>query len=170
MSALNRKMFIIGKSTVVLIVLITAALIFTITTFVFTGNHKVQNKSLQDQITELQTLSENVISLKSEVDSKEKRIRSSRTKGAVSALEQILKALGLKAAAIKPLEKKKINDFMEEKAELEIQDTDLNRIVNLLYKIDNAPSPMKINSASIKTTFEDPDKFVLKLSVSLLSK
>lgn len=167
---MNRKIFLFGKSTFILIFLIAAALIFTITTFVFTGTYKNQNNSLKDQLTELQGLAEGIVSLKSEVDSKEKKIRASRTKGAVSALEQILKTLGMKATAIKPLDKKKINDFMEEKAELEIQDTNLNSIVNLLYKIDNSPSPMKINSASIMTTFEDPDKFVLKLSVSLLSK
>ena len=170
MSLISRKIFFLSKTTVVLILLIAAALIFTIATSVFTGTYKEENISLKDQLTELEAISENVITLKRDVDSIEKKIRSSRTKGAVSALEQVLKTLGLKAAAIKPLEKKKIDEFMEEKAELEIRDTDLNSIVNLLYKIDISPSPMKINSAAIKTTFEDPDKFVLKLSVSLLSR
>ncbi len=85
-------------------------------------------------------------------------------------MEKILKSLGLEARVIRPMEKKKANEFAEENAELEIQGTDLNRIVNLLYKIETFPVPMKIKNAAIHTTFEDPDKFIVKLTISLLSK
>lgn len=170
MSSIKSILQILGKRTLALIFLIAISLIFSITIFVLTGTYKTKNLALKDQITGIEALSENVISLKSYVESKEKKVRASKTTGVVSALEQILKTLGLEAMAIKPLDKKKINEFMEEKAKLEIEDADLNSIVNLLYKIDNSTAPMKINSASINTSFEDPEKFIMKLSVSLLSK
>jgi outer membrane murein-binding lipoprotein Lpp len=164
------KQIILDKKILTLSFLIAAALIAIITIFIFTGNYSAKNTSLRKQISNIQDLAGSVMNLKSSVDAKEKKIRSAKSQGAVSALEKILGKLGLTAAAIKPLDKKKVNNFMEEKAALEIQNTDLNSIVNLLYKIENSPVPMKINTAAIKTSFEDPDKFVLKMSVSLLSK
>ena len=170
MKLVSAKQIILDKKLLTLSFFIAAALIVIITTFIFTGNYAAENTSLNRQISNIQELAGSVMNLKSTVDAKEKKIRSSKSRGAVSALEQILGRLGLKAAAIKPLDKKKVNNYMEEKADLEIQNTDLNSIVNLLYKIENSPVPMKINTASIKTSFEDPDKFFLKMSVSLLSK
>ncbi len=170
MKLANAKQIILDKNNLILLFFITAALIVIITMFIFTANYAAENTSLKGQISSIQKLAGSVINLKSTVDAKEKKIRSGKSKGAVSALERILGRLGLEAAAIKPLDKKKVNNFMEEKADLEIQNTDLNSIVNLLYKIENSPVPMKINTAAINTSFEDPDKFFLKMSVSLLSK
>jgi hypothetical protein len=170
MKLAGAKQIILDKKLLTLSFFIAAALLVTITIFIFTGNYAAENTSLKEQISNIQELAGSVMNLKKSVDAKEKKIRSGKSRGAVSAMENILGGLGLTAAAIKPLDKKKISKFMEEKADLEIQDTDLNSIVNLLYKIENSPVPMKINTAAIKTSFEDPDKFVLKMSVSLLSK
>ncbi len=153
-----------------IIFLCILALITIITSYVFTRNFQGNNTALTKQITEISSMTEGVIKMKSLVDSRENKIRSSKAKGIVSAMEQILGTLSLKAKVIKPLSKKKLTPFMEENAEIEIQDIDLNHIVNLLYKIDTSPSPMKINSTSINATFEDPDKFILKFTVSLLTK
>lgn len=170
MKLVSAKQIILDKKLLTLSFLIAATLIVIITIFIFTGNYAAENTFLKKQISNIQELAGSVINLKSTVNAKEKKIRSGKSRGAVSTLEKVLDKLGLKAAAIIPMDKKKVNSFMEEKADLEIQDTDLNSIVNLLYKIENSPVPMKINTALIKTTFEDPDKFFLKMSVSLLSK
>lgn len=158
------------KALLSIIFLCILALITIITSYVFTGNFQRNNTALTKQITEISSMTEGVIKMKSLVDSRENKIRSSKAKGIVSTMEQILGTLSLKAKVIKPLSKKKLTPFMEENAEIEIQDIDLNHIVNLLYKIDTSPSPMKINSTSINATFEDPDKFILKFTVSLLTK
>ncbi len=170
MSPISRKLFIPDKTFIILIVLISAALVCAVASFIYTGTYTTGNDSLRKQISSIQEISGDVLVLKKTVELKEKKIKTSKAKGAVSELQRILKTLGMKAAAIKPLDKKKTDRFMEENAELEIQNTDLNSIVNLAYKIENSPAPMKINNASLKTTFEDPDKFILKLTVSLLSR
>jgi hypothetical protein len=167
---LNRKMLFMDKSIFVLLLLIVAVFSLTVMTLVFTGNFNSKNTLLKTQIEELQSLSGNVVRIKGIVERKEKRIASARAKGVVSTVEQILKNLGIKAKTIKPLDKKKTNGFIEEVADIEVENIDLNHIVNLLYRIDNSPSPMKINSALTKTGFENPDRFTLKLSVSLLRK
>ena len=170
MKLVSAKQIILDKKLLTLLFFIAAALFVIITIFIFTGNYAAENKSLKGQISNIQELAGSVMNLKRTVNAKEKKIRSGKSQGAVSALEKILGKLGLKAVAIKPLDKVKVNSFMEEKADIELKDTDLNSIVNLLYQIENSPVPMKINTAAINTSFEDPDKFFLKMSVSLLSK
>ncbi len=164
------KTLFLDKTIIALSLAAALVLVFTIITFVYVKSIDRKNRLLRTQLTEIESLTDKVVRIKNIVESKEKKIGLRKTKGVVSTLEQTLKALGLEASVIKPLEKKKVNVFSEDNAELEIRDTDLNSIVNLLYKIENSPAPMKIKSAEIKTTFEDPDKFILKLTVSLLSR
>ncbi len=164
------KTLFLDKSITALLLAAVVALVFTITTSVYVKNLERENGALRAQLTEIASLAGDAARIKSTVESKEKKIGLRKTKGIVSTLEQTLGSLGLKASVIRPLEKKKVNVFTENNAELEIRGTDLNSIVNLLYRIENSPLPMKIKNAEIKTTFEDPDKFILKLTVSLLTR
>jgi len=152
--------------SVAVIVIASTAIILSI----YTATLERQNTTLRSRVAELQSMTGGVAALKSTVESKMRKIGLTKTGGVVPVMEQLLNSLGIKAKAIKPLEKNKVKDYMEEDAELEIQGTDLNTIVNLLYKIDNSPIPLKVKTSAIRTTFEDPDKFILKLTVSLLSK
>jgi hypothetical protein len=165
-----QKILFFDRSLLALSFAIIVIALTAIIAFVYTGNLEKQNKTLKSRVAELQLLTRGVTALKSTVDLKVKKIGLTKTGGIVPVLEQLLNSLGIKAKAIKPLEKNKVKDYMEEDAELEIQNTDLNSIVNLLYKIDNSPVPLKVKSSAVRTTFEDPNKFILKLTVSLLSK
>jgi hypothetical protein len=170
MSISVEKLFLFDRTTLILLSLVIFALIYIIIMSLFARDLGYQNSSLTKQISEMQVMSGEVLMLKGLVQSKEKRISTSKASGVVSAIEQVLKPLGIEASAIKPLEKKKTNGYTEENAELEIQDTDLNSIVNFFFKIESSPVPFKVKSAAIKSTFEDPDKFILNLTVALLSK
>ncbi|KPJ98044.1 MAG: hypothetical protein AMK71_12085 [Nitrospira bacterium SG8_35_4] len=164
-----KKLFSFDRTTLTLLLLIISALIYIVTISLFAGDLRFQNSSLTKQISEMQALSGEVLMLKSIVQSKEKKISISRASGVVSAIEQVLKPLGIEASTIKPLEKKTTTGFTEENAELQIDNADLNSIVNFLFNIDNSPVPFIVKSATIKSTFEDPDKFILNLNVALLS-
>jgi hypothetical protein len=167
-SITNRLYF--DKILIALTVAALAAAIFTVMSFIYAGNTERKNSQLNAQLAGIQSLTGKIVRIKTVVESKEKKIGLRKSIGIVSTLEQILKSLGLEAQVIKPLDKTKIAEFIEENAELEIQNTDLNSIVNLLYKIDISPFPMKIKNAAIKTTFQDPDKFILKLTISLMTR
>lgn len=170
---MNRNALNIFLSDRTLMVLVSAILIIGISTaasFIYAGSIRVDNSRLETQLSRMITDSAEIIRLNAEVRAKEKKAATGRSAAAVSVLEQILKELGIEARAIRPLGKNKINGFTEENTELEIKGTDLNRAVNLLYRITNSGVPMKIKSSSIKTTFEDPDKFIIKLTVSRISK
>lgn len=165
-----QKILFFDRSLLVLSLAIILTALFAVITSVYTGNLEKQNNILKSQLAGLQSLTEGLTGIKSTVELKEKKIGLTKAGGIVPALEQILKSIDMKAKAIRPTEKNKVKEYIEEDAELEIQDADLNSIVNLLYRIDNSPLPLKIKNSAIKTAFEDPNKFNLKLTVSLLSK
>ena len=164
------KLIFMDRGILVLSSILILALFFTISSSIYVNNYESENKILKNRLDEIQAFAGDIIEIKSFVESKEKKIGLRKSRGVVSTLEQVLKNIGLKAKKIKPLNKKKVDVFTEDNAELEIENTDLNSIVNLLYKIENSRIPLKIKTAAIKTTFENPDKFILKLTVSLLSR
>ncbi len=170
MKTMIKKILLSDRKSLLLMLAVTLVTIFTVITSIYANSIDKKNNTLKAQLAEIQSLSGKLIRIRSIARSKEKKIGLTKVTGVVSALEQILNSLGLEAKVIKPLEKKRIKEFIEEDAELEIQDIDLNSIVNLLYKIDNSPVPMKIKNAAIKATFENPDIFILKLTASLISR
>ena len=162
--------FISDRISLFLIVSILSVSIFIMSMTIIVGDKEKNNMSLKNQLSEIYSLSDGLLQIKSIVQSKEKKIDLTNSSGVVSTIEQILRKLGIEASVIKPLEKKHVNEFIEQGVELEIKDIDLNSIVNLMYRIENAPQPIKIKSALIKTSFENPDRFMFKIAASLISK
>jgi len=170
MNDLARKILFFDKTISILTVLSLITIVIIMITSIYSNDAKTDNESLRRQLKEINSLASGVINIKGFVESKEKKIGLRKTKGVVSTMQQTLKSLGMKAKTIKPLDKKKVLEYLEENAELEIEDADLNHIVNLLYKIETSPIPIKIKSTSMKTSFEDPDKFTLKIMLALITK
>ncbi len=158
------------RISLIMVIVFILTLLFTVAISVYVKKEISMNNNLNEQIREIQSLNERFTTLKWFIESKERRLGLAKTEGIVSTLEQILNLLGLKANAIRPLQKKSIEGYLLEDAELEIQGIDLNSVVNLLYKIENSPFPLRIRDTLIKTTFEDPDRFILKITVSLIRK
>jgi len=165
-----KNILLYDKTILVLSFAILLTIILTIMSLIYKRNFEGKNNELRSTLSGMKALSRDVIQIKAVVESKETKIRLKKTAGIVSALEQILKSHGLEAKVIKPLGQTKNEEYTEENAELEIEGTDLNGIVNLLYKIDISPMPLKIQAASVRSTFENPDKFILRLTVSLMSR
>ncbi len=170
MNTILKNILSLDRKSFLLILAIASAAIFTITISIYANKAGKNNNTLKMQLEELQLFNKGLSKIKNIVETKEKKIGLTRARGVVTTLEQILNNLGLKANKLKPLGKKRVNEFIEENAELEIKNIDLNEIVNLLYKIELSPAPMKIKSALIKTTFENTNIFILNLTVSLIRK
>ena len=170
MNEIIKLIFLQDRRSIILLSAIAVVIIFTITVSINSRDARKKNEGLQNQLIELESLETGLIEMKGLVNAKERKIGLTKESGVVSRLENILKAIGLEARALKPMQEKKINEFIEEDAELEIQNIDLNGIVNLLYQINSATAPMKVKNISIKNTFEDNDKFILKLTASLISR
>jgi hypothetical protein len=170
MNDLVRKVLFFDKTISVLTVLSLIAIVTIIVTSIYANETNSRNKVLRGQLSEIQSLASGVVDINDFVKSKEKKIGLVKSKGVVSTMQQALNSLGLKAKTIKPLDKKKVLEYLEENAELELEGADLNQIVNLLYKIETSPIPIKIKSTAMKTSFEDPDKFTLKIMLAVITK
>ncbi len=170
MKLLTKRVLLHDTPLVLLSCAIVLTIILTVIAGIYAGNFERKNSTLKRQLSEMQSLSREVVQIKAVVESKEKRIGLQKSAGVVSTLEQILTNLGLEAQVIKPLARTKINEFSEENAELTLQGADLNSVVNLLYKIDISPAPLKIKTVSIKSSFEDPDRFIVHLTIALMSR
>ncbi|MBI5665614.1 MAG: hypothetical protein HZC49_11110 [Nitrospirae bacterium] len=165
-----RNILLYDKIILVLTFAILLTVILAVVSVIYKRSFEDKNKQLRNRLSEMQSLSKDVIRIKTVVESKETKIGLKKAAGIVSALEQILKTQGLEARIIKPLGQTKSDEFTEDNAELEIDGADLNAIVNLLYKIDISPAPLKLKAASVRSSFENPDEFILRLTVSLMSR
>jgi hypothetical protein len=170
MKLVINKIISSDRFMLVLAVLSLVIIIIAATAILSAGTIERKNEMLIKQMAEMELLTDKLVHLQDLVESKEKKIGLTEVAGVVPALEQMLNSLGIEAKTIKPLEKKMIREFSEEEAELHVEKVDLNRIVNLLYRIENSPVPLKIKNTSVRTTFENPDQFFLHLTVSLIGK
>lgn len=159
-----------NKKSVVLGAAIIAAIIYIIVTSTYISSLTKKSDALKTQLVELDSLGSGIMEIKQLVESKERKIASASPKGIVAILDEVLTGLSMKAEKLKPGDKKRVDEYVEENAELEIKNIDLNGIVNLLYRIDSAQEPMKVKSIDMKTSFENRNIFSLNLTVSLLSK
>ncbi len=164
------KTVFFDKAILAMSVAVILVFIIIVMSIIYAKGYENKNLQLKNQLSNIKSLTGSVLDIKAAVQSKENKIRRRKSTGIVSTLEQVLKSLGIQARAIKPLGSTRIDEYSEENAKMEIEGTDLNSIVNLLYKIDISPLPLKLKAASVKSTFEDPDKFVCTLTVSLMSK
>lgn len=161
---------ILDRTTLVIIALFIITAISAITVSIYTKKEERTNTELNAQLAEMQSAKDKFIKLKQTIDIKERKMGLTKTDGVISTLEQNLNALGIKASTIRQLAKNNIEGYIVEDAELEIRGIDLNAIVNLLYRIENSPFPLRIKGAFIKTTFDNPDRFIMRLTISFISK
>jgi len=162
---------IIGKRAVsaLLVAIITACAASAV---FFLQSRKLASETahLRTELNYIQENSGRARAIKSLVQSREKNLARAGSSGIVASMEHMLRTLDIKARAIKPLGTSKVNRFSEDSAEIKIENAGLNSIVNLLYKIRVNPSPMKIQSVSLQSSFENRDLFMLTMKIALVQK
>lgn len=112
-------------------------------------------ESLREQQQQFMEARGRYLALKAEVDGLEERMRMSPPQGVIKTLDDLFSGMGLREriATLKPLESRDMGDFVIEKAEVTVKKTDLNEAVNLLYRLENAPTLIAVKQAEIKSSF-----------------
>jgi hypothetical protein len=64
--------------------------------------------------------------------------------------------------------KKVMDQISEESAEIQMEKLNMSEVVNLFYKIENAPMILAVKRVAIKKSFENPELLDVTMSVSLL--
>ena len=155
--------------------LIAAVLITFILIIPITLASKSSEKELRTQqmrFRELSLLTGEYRSLKAHIDSLEVKESLSKVSGIAQALDDTVSSIGMKAKmkSVKVLGQREVKDAVEETAEISIERLTMNELINLFYRIDEAPFLFSTKGFSIKKTFENPELLNVTMTVALYRK
>jgi general secretion pathway protein M len=127
-------------------------------------------KLLQEQRKEMLGLKEEFLSLRQRVTAVEGKKNLTNVQGVVQAVEDVFSSAGLKdkLKTIRSSGKREVKDGFEEEADISIEKVSMNEMVNIFYRIENAPMILTIKKATIKKSFENPELLNISLVLSFL--
>lgn len=153
--------------------LITGILVFIF--LVAYGMHMLSSerkelKMLKEQQKEMLILKDEFLSLRQRIGLVEGRKSLSNTQGIAQAVDEVFSSVGLrdKVKTVKSAGKRELKEGTEEDADISIEKVSMNEMVNIFYKIENAPMILTVKKATIKKSFENPELLNITLSLSFL--
>jgi len=134
------------------------------------SSEKRELKLLREQQKEMIIVKDEFLSLRQRIDAVESKKNLSDVQGIVQAVDEVFLSIGLKdkVKTVKSTGRRDMKDGFEEEAELQIEKVSMNEMVNIFYKIENAPMVLTIKKASIKKSFENPELLNIILTLSFL--
>ena len=111
-------------------------------------------------------------SLKGSISAIERKKTLTKTTSIAQAIGDISRSLGM-AGKVKSIKgtgtRKTPNQMSEETAEIQIEKLTVNEMVQLIYKIENAPMILAMKTVVIKKSFENPELLDVTMTVSLFT-
>lgn len=127
-------------------------------------------EKLKEQRKEMMLLKGEYVSLKQKINTVESKKNLTNVQGVVQATDEVFSSIGLrdKVKTVKTTGKRETRDGFEEEADIYIEKVNMNEMVNIFYKTENAPMVLTIKKATIKKSFENPELFNISLIISFL--
>lgn len=131
---------------------------------------KKEGADLRSQKEEILLLREDFLELSKKVSAIEGRKSLTKVDGIIPAIDELFRSIGLnqKVKSVKPTATKDKKFAVEEEAEVEVEKVSMNELVNIFYKLENAPMVILIKKARLKTSFEDPSLLNITMTVDLV--
>jgi len=153
--------------------LISAAAVFILVVSVLLVNAslslKKEGSALRAQKEEILLLREDFLELRKKIGSVEGKKSLTKVEGIVQAIDEVFKSTGLnqKVKSVKPTATRDNKYALEEEAYVEVEKVSMNEMINILYRIENAPMVLLIKKARLKTSFEDPSLLNMTMTIGL---
>lgn len=149
---------------------LAAVIILIILSFNLLSSQRKELNLLKEQRKDMLMLKDEFLSLKQKMDAVESRKNLSNVQGIVQAVDEVFSSLGLKdkVKVVKSTGKRETKDGYEEEADVSIEKVSMNEMVNIFYKIENAPMVLSVKKAAIKKSFENPELLNITLVLSFL--
>jgi uncharacterized protein YpmB len=149
--------------------LITVIIVIVIAINLLSAERK-ELAQLKEQREEMLVLKKEFLSLKQRIDAVEGKKELSNIQGLAQALDEVFLSIGLKdkIKTVKSIDSREIKDGFEEEADVHLEKVSMNEMVNIFYRIENAPMVLTIKKATIKKSFEDPELLNITLTLSFL--
>ena len=134
------------------------------------ANERKDLQRLKEQRKEMIVLKDALLLLSRKVHNVEAKKELSNVQGIAQAVEDVFASVGLKARVktVKATGKRETRDGFEEEADVYIEKVTMNEMVNIFYRIQNAPMVLTVNKVTIKTSFENPELLNISLILSFL--
>jgi len=119
---------------------------------------------------EFSTLAYKFRSLRESVNAIEQKKTLAKTNSVTQAIGDISLSIGIKEKikSVKVTGTKKIMDQMsEDSAEVQMEKLNMSELINLFYKIENAPMILAVKRVVIKKSFENPELLDVTMALSL---
>jgi general secretion pathway protein M len=129
-------------------------------------------KLLKEQRKEMLVLKDEFLSLRQRVTAVEGKKNLTNVQGVVQAVDEVFSSAGLKdkLKTVKSTGKREVKDGFEEEADISVEKVSMNEMVNIFYRIENAPMILTIRKATIKKSFENPELLNISLVLSFLKQ
>ncbi|HSB31905.1 MAG TPA: hypothetical protein VLD55_09900 [Candidatus Sulfobium mesophilum] len=157
-----------GKT--LLIIGIVLLFVGSVALFEISLSLKRQSSILRSRQKEMLLLSQEYTGLKSIVGSVEARKSLTKVEGIVQAVDEIFKSIGLqqKIKSVKSTGVKEKKYSSEEEADVSVEKVTMNEMVNILYRMENAPMILSVRRTLIRTSFENPSLLNITMTVALI--
>ncbi len=156
-----------------LIVISAAAVLFLVCLVLFKVSLSMKNErdALRSQEKELSVLAGEYQALKRTVDSVEGKKSLTKVMGIVQAVDEVFSSLGLnqKLKSVKPTGTREKKYGIEEEADISVERVTMNEMVNILFKIENAPMILSVKKTAVKTSFDNPSLLNVTMTIGLIT-
>jgi thioredoxin-related protein len=134
------------------------------------ANERKDLLQLKEQRKEMIVLKDALLLLSRKVRSVEAKKELSNVQGTAQAVEEVFSSMGLKdrVKAVKSTGKRETRDGFEEEADVSIEKVTMNEMINIFYRIKNAPMVLTVKKVTIKKSFENPELLNISLVLSFL--
>ena len=122
---------------------------------------------------EIISLSGEYRALKENVDFAERKSSLPQIRGVADAIDNVSSSLGIrgKIKSVKAVSSREIKGSMnEESAEVLIEKVTLNELVNLFYRIGDAPMILSVKKVTMKKSFESPELLNVTMTMALFTR
>jgi general secretion pathway protein M len=132
---------------------------------------KKERNALRSQEKELFVLANEYQGLKRTVDSVEGKKSLTKVEGIVQAVDEVFRSLGLnqKVKSVKPTGTREKKYGIEEEADVSVEKVTMNEMVNILYKIENAPMILSVKKTTLRTSFDNPSLLNMTMTIGLIT-
>lgn len=129
-----------------------------------------EGAALRMQKEEFLMLRGEFLELRKRIETVEGKKSLTRAEGVIQAVDELLKTSGLnrKVKSIKPTGTRDKKDFLEEEAVVEFEKMNMNEMINILYKVENAPMILLIKKTSLKKSFADPSLIHMTMTIGFV--
>lgn len=160
------------KTIIVSIVCIVVLIILAFEMTSYLSSKKKELYTLKKEYKEMQLEKEEFIKINKKVSKLQNKMSITNVKDVVQAIDEVFSSIGLKhkISSVKPIAKGGMENIKEQQAEVHIEKVNMNEMVNIFYKIENAPFLLVVKNAKLKTSFENPELINIMLTVSLITK